>query len=211
MKMFRGIGFISILALMMLAGCANKSFKEGSQAAEGIQKVEQEARAGSVRVDATIAALDDMFNNQQGDLKMQFKTFSKSIDSLEAQGERVKKRADTMASKKTDYLLQWDQQMATIKNDSVRQTSEQRRKSVEKMFSTVQHELDAAGESFRPFMDNLNDIRTAVNMDLTRSGLTAMRPVADKARNAGKMVNTRIDAAISALSNAATALAAAGG
>ena len=101
--------------------------------------------------------------------------------------------------------------MATIKSDSVRQTSEQRRKSVEKMFSTVQRELDAAGESFQPFMDNLNDIRTAVNMDLTRNGLTAMLPVADKARNAGKMVNARIDAAISALNNAATALAATGG
>jgi uncharacterized coiled-coil DUF342 family protein len=152
-----------------------------------------------------------MFNNQQGDLTEQFKTYSKSIDNLESQANRVKKRVDAMASQKTAYLQQWDAQMATIESETVRQTTEQRRKSVEMMFENVQKEMEAAGEVFNPFMNKLNDIRTAMNMDLNRNGLNAMRPVADQAKADAKVINDRLDAALSELSKAVKALSASGG
>ena len=194
----------------MLVGCA-QPYKEGSQTASSIQKVEQEAQAGKEHVNSTVAALDDMFNNQQGDLKEQFKTYSKSIDKLESQANRVKKRVDAMVSQKADYLQQWETQMATIESKTIRQTAEQRRKSVEEMFTNVQREMNAAGKVYDPFISKLNDIRTAMSMDLNRNGLNAMRPIADKAKADAKVINARLDGAISALSKAATALAANGG
>lgn len=210
MKIYRLLGFTVVMALVMMVGCA-KTYKEGSQTASRIQSVEQEARVGKEQVNSTVAALDDMFNNEQGDLKEQFKTYSKSIDKLESQANRVQKRVDTMASTKADYLQQWDAQMATIESKTVRQTAQQRRKSVEAMFTSVQSEMDAAGKVFDPFMSKLNDIRTAMNMDLNRNGLKAMRPIADQAKADAKVINTRLDGAISALTKAATALSASGG
>ena len=111
-----------------------------------------------------------------------------------------------MKSKKDDYLQQWGNQMATIESETVRQTTEQRRQTVEEMFADVQRELDEAGKVFQPFMSKLNDIRTAMNMDLNRNGLNAMRSIADEARADAKVINARLDAVISVLSNAATAV-----
>lgn len=210
MKTYRLLGFTILIALMIPIGCA-QTYKEGSQTAASIQNVEREARVGKEQVNSTIAALDDMFNNQQGDLKEQFKTYSKSIDTLESQSNRVKKRVEAMASEKADYLQQWDTQMAAIQSETVRQTAEQRRKSVEEMFANVQKEMEAAGKVFDPFMSKLNDIRTATNMDLNRNGLDALRPVAEQAKADAKVINTRLDAAISELSKAVKALSASGG
>jgi hypothetical protein len=198
------------MALILLGGCA-QTYKEGSQTASSIQNVEQEAWVGKQQVNAAVAALDDMFNNQQGDLKEQFKTYSKSLDSLESQANRVKKRVDAMASQKSAYLQQWDAQMATIESEAVRQTTEQRRKSVEQMFDNVQQEMEAAGKVFDPFMKNLNDIRTAMNMDLNRNGLNAMRPVAEQAKADATIINDRLDAALAELSKAVKSLSAGGG
>ena len=60
-------------------------------------------------------------------------------------------------------------------------------------------------------MKKLNDIRTAMNMDLNRNGLDAMRPVADQAKADAKVINDRLDAALSELSKAVEALSASGG
>ena len=210
MKMYRLLVISIAIALITMVGCA-KTFKEGSKTAESIQNVEREARVGQEHVNSTIAALDDMFNNKEGDLKEQFKKYSKSIDKLDSQAKRVKKRADTMASAKADYLEQWDTEMVAIESKTIRETGEQRRKNVEGMFNTVKSEMDAAGKVFDPFMSKLNDIRTAMNMDLNRNGLDAMRPVADQAKADAMIINKRLDGAISTLSNAATALSSSGG
>ena len=210
MKTRRLLEITVVMGLMFLIGCA-QTYKEGSQTAASIQNVEQEAYVGKQQVNATIAALDDMFNNQQGDLKEQFKAYSKSIDGLESQANRVKRRVDTMASQKAAYLQQWDAQMATIESEAIRQTAEQRRKSVEQMFDNVQTEMEAAGEVFDPFMKKLNDIRTAMNMDLNRNGLDAMRPIAEQAKADAKVINERLDAAIAELGSAVKALSASGG
>lgn len=210
MEKYKLLGLAILFSLMVPIGCA-QTYKEGSQTAASIQNVEKEAWVGQQQVTSTVTALDDMFNNQQGDLKEQFKTYSKSIDDLESQSKRVKKRVETMASQKTDYLQQWDAQMSTIESDAVRQTAEQRRKSVEQMFDNVQKEMEAAGKVFDPFMKKLNDIRTAMNMDLNRNGLAAMSPIAEQAKTDAKMINTRLDAAISELSKAVKALSASGG
>lgn len=206
MKMYRLVGFTFIMALIMMAGCAKTVFKEGSQTAASIQRVEQESLLVKEHVNRTVAVLDQMFNDQQADLKEQFKTYSNSVDDLEAQANRVRSRVDTMKSKKDDYLQQWSNQMATIESETVRQTTEQRRQTVEEMFADVQRELDEAGKVFQPFMSKLNDIRTAMNMDLNRNGLNAMRSIADEARADAKVINARLDAVISVLSNAATAV-----
>ena len=120
MKIHRVLGPTAFLAFIILIGCAT-TYKEGTQTVAGIQNVEQEARVARAQVDTTIAALDDMFNNQQGDLKMQFETYSKSIDDMEAQAKRVRNRVDTMKSRKAAYLQQWDKQMTTIESKAVRQ------------------------------------------------------------------------------------------
>jgi chromosome segregation ATPase len=210
MKINRLLGITIAIALVTMVGCA-KTFKEGTKTATSIQNVEREARVGQDHVNATMAALDDMFNNQEGDLKEQFKSYSKSLDKLDSQAKRVKKQGETMASTKADYLQQWDAQMATIESKTIRQTGEQRRKNVEEMFTKVKSEMDAAGKVFDPFMSKLNDIRTAMSMDLNRNGLNAMRPVATEAKADAVVINKRLDGAISTLSKAATALSSSGG
>lgn len=206
MKKFTLLGFTAVLALIFMVGCAGKAHKEGSQAAASIQNVEREARVAKNNVNATVTSLDALFNNPKGNLKKQFRTYSKSVDDLEKQAKRVKDRNNTMISRKSDYLEEWDNQMAGIESDNIRQTAEQRRQKVEEMFAKVQSELKKAGEAYDPFINKLNDIRTAMNMDLNRNGLNAMLPIAQNAKIDAVNINSKLDAAISALREASKAL-----
>ncbi|WP_163337603.1 DUF2959 family protein [Desulfopila sp. IMCC35008] len=196
---------ILIVAVMFIAGCGGKNYKEGSEAADSIQDVEQEAIVVRERVNATVKALDNMFTNK-GNLKKQFKTYIKSLDELESQEKRTRKRIKTMASRKADYLKRWESQMATIDNKTLRQTAQQRRRSVEEMFANVKKEMEAADRVFDPFIQKLKDIQTAMNMDLNRNGLNAVRSVAVEAKEDARKINGRLDAAISELSRAVKAL-----
>ena len=205
MKIKKLLAVTLVVCSGVLCGCA-KNYKEGTRTAAGIQNVGQEALAGKSLVETTVAALDDLFNNEQGNIKDQFKTYSKAVNNLESQSRKVRKRVETMASRKADYLKQWDAQMTQIDSVAIRQTAEQRRIHVEEMFSKVHNELDVAAKSFRPFMSKLNDIKTALNMDLNRNGLNALKPVANQAKVDARIVTTHLDKVISTLDETAQAL-----
>ncbi|WP_028582361.1 DUF2959 family protein [Desulfogranum japonicum] len=206
MKTLYTFGVACFLAMVFVAGCTKTSYQEGIQAADSIQSVEQELRVGKKQIETTTKAMEAMFMARGPHLKKQFRVFSDSIDDLEKSRKTVAKRLDTMRKKKADYLKQWSEQMQTIESAAIRETSEKRRENVEQMFATVQGELSAVGETFAPFMGKLNDIRTALNMDLNENGLQAMRSIADKAKSDAQNITTRLDTTISVLKSTVSAL-----
>ncbi len=206
MKTFYTLTLAGFLIMTFVVGCGKKSYDEGTQAALSIQNVEQELRMGKKQIESTMNAMEAMFAARGDHLKKQFKVYSDSVDDLEKLRKTVTKRLDTMVKKKADYLKQWSEQMQTIENTSIRETSEKRMASVEQMFASVQTEISTIGETFNPFMKKLNDIRTAMNMDLNVNGLQAMRPIADQAQADADTIAAGLDSAVSVLNSAVQAL-----
>ena len=164
------------LGLALLAGaCQSTTGDKGAATGKNITRAADEIQTGIGQLDATVAALTQLVNEPGADLAPQFKSFSKSLDQLDATAKSVRESTAAMEANGKAYFAEWDKQLAAIHNEDIRERSEERRKAVEARLSEIKEEYQAARDAFHPLMADFKDIRTALEADLTMSGLDAVK------------------------------------
>jgi len=63
----------------------------------------------------------------------------------------------------------------TIANESLRKKAQKRLNSVQKSYDDVEGSLKVAADKFKPYLSDLNDIKTALATDVTAGGVKAVR------------------------------------
>lgn len=162
------------LVFAFLAGACQSSSK-GDATSKNVTKAADGIQLGIGQLDATLAALNGLVNEPGADLGPQFKAFSKSLDTLDSTAKKVRDAAASMDAKGKAYFAEWDTQIAAIQNEDIRERSAERRKAVEANFTEIQGEYGKSRDAFRPLMNDLLDIRTALDADLTMNGLGAVK------------------------------------
>lgn len=168
-------------ALAALAGCASNGHQKSEATAEGLQNsADRIAKAQTTR-EATLAALNDLVENPQPDLRPQFKKFVSSLNTWQSQVRDVESKSASMQAKGAAYFEKWDLELAKIQNEDIRKRSVARKEVVAKQFDKIRMAYAEVDKTRRPLMADLIDIQTALNADLTRAGLDAVKPVVKKA------------------------------
>ncbi len=197
MKKSNAINLITSLTiaatLAVLAGCTTKSnYQQG--AATGAQLVDASGKIadGTGQIDATLASLNDLVNNPQGDLVPKFKKFNDNVASLQALADNVKSRFTDARVKGNQYFQDWDAQIATIRNQDIKDASTKRRNAVMQEYNDLKRSYAQTQISLDPFMSDLKDIQTALSSDLTVGGVGAVKGAADKANNHGAQLKASL-------------------
>ena len=164
----------------LLSSCKSDTYESGAAAGKTIQEAASEIDAGIAAVDATTRALNALVDKTPGDKSAQFKTYSKELDTLEEHATNVRDLSAEMDAHTEEYFAKWDQQIATITNEDIRERSEDRRKNVDKAFAKIREKYAEARDEFKPMLADLTDIRTALAADLTPGGIDAVRKSAGK-------------------------------
>jgi chromosome segregation ATPase len=109
------------------------------------------------------------------ELRPQFEKFKAELVTMEEQAANARTRADAMKAKGQEFFADWEQQIKGIQNEDIRKAAEKRlakrKKSYDKILSTMQ---DAKGQLV-PFMSDLNDIKTLLDAELTRSSVASAK------------------------------------
>jgi hypothetical protein len=172
----RNLRSAPFLALALLASaCQSSSSGKGEATGKNVTKAADEIQLGITQLDATVAALTSLVTQPGPDLGPQFKTFSKSLDQLESTAKKVRDAAASMDAKGKAYFTEWDAQIAAIQNEDIRERSADRRKAVEAGFKDIQGDYGEARDDFQPLMNDLKDIRMALEADLTMSGIEVVK------------------------------------
>ncbi|HEX6885799.1 MAG TPA: DUF2959 family protein [Planctomycetota bacterium] len=171
---------LPLLPLALLAAPACKSSDKGASTGATITKAADQIQRGIEQLDATVAALHDLVEKPAPDLKPQQKAYEKALASLESTAESLSKTAASMDTRGQAYFAEWDTQLAAIQNEDIRERSADRKKSIEASFSKLQKQYGEARDAFRPLLDNLRDVRTALKADLTLAGIDTLKPVVKK-------------------------------
>ena len=180
-------------ALAVLAGCSSTGHRKGEATAGGLQTAaDRIVRAQTTRV-ATLAALNDLVENPQPDLRPQFKKFTASKKTWESQIRDVERKSASMQAKGAAYFEKWDQELAKIQNEDIRQRSIARKETVAKQFDKIRTAYAEVDSTRRPLMADLTDIQTALSADLTRAGLEAVKPVVTKANRDAEPLTKAVD------------------
>jgi hypothetical protein len=118
------------LAFCLGTGCASTGYKKADVAAISMQRAANEVQAEGRAMHQTVAILGDLVSQPQGDLRIPFKRYSKSVDRLIATAERTEATGKTMEEKNAAYVAEWDRQLQMIDYGHIHELSEARRNEV---------------------------------------------------------------------------------
>lgn len=172
----------SALVLVLLAGAACKSSTadQGAAAGKNITKAAEGIERGIAELDATVSSLNALVNQPAADLGPQYKAFAKNLENLESTAKTVAKVSAEMSAKGKEYFTKWDEQIAAIQNEDIRERSAERREKVSKALSEIQEQYAEAKEEFKPLLSDLQDINTALEVELTMDSLEGLKDNVEK-------------------------------
>ena len=171
------------LALALLAaqaGFACQSTDAGTSTGESIRMAADKIELGVKQLDETLLALHAIVDSPGQDLNAQRKAYENALAALENTSKDVGSKSDDMNAKGKAYFAEWDAQIASIQNEEIRERSAERRKAIEASFSDLREKYEQTRGAFQPLMNDLRDVRTALQADTTMGGLESLKPVVKK-------------------------------
>ncbi|HEY5914668.1 MAG TPA: DUF2959 family protein [Verrucomicrobiae bacterium] len=165
-----------IVAIAVLAGCRSTGYVKSDATAWKMQDLARQVRAEGLELKTTTSGLDDLVNTPSGNLRPQFQQFGRALDQLVASKKRAGNVAGALERKRTAYFEGWDKQTLSISAEDLRKQSEARRREVSSQYETTFGRFHETQQALAPLIGYLQDIRKALDSDLTVPGLQAVKP-----------------------------------
>lgn len=177
-----------VIAAAGLAGCQTSGYNKSAAAAVSLQAASAEVQSESRALETTIAVLNDLVEHPSGDLRTQFRAYRVALDRLTAAVKRTEATGDRMREKNAAYLRAWDAQLAAMSFEHIRQSSETRKAEVSAQLESIDTRYNDTHNAVQPLVAYLEDIRMALDADLTIAGLASVRSIVTNAgENAAKV------------------------
>jgi SMC interacting uncharacterized protein involved in chromosome segregation len=180
-------------ALTALVGCASSNYEKGAATSASLTDAANKIGAGKAKIAAVLTSLNDLVNTSQGNLVPKYNQFNTAVDDLQSTAKEVNDRDADMRTKGDEYFKAWDEQLAQIKNEDIRNRSAETRNTVQKEFTDIQKSYVEVQISFQPFMSNLKDIQTALGNDLTMQGVASIKGAAEQANQNGVKLEASVE------------------
>lgn len=178
----------------MLAGCASS----GPQRAQATTNSMADARAAldtsAKQIGQTLASMNRLAEARSGDLRPLFDQFTRDIAATQTQAADVTARATAMRNRGHAYFENWEREASAMQTESVRERSLARRDEVLQSYNAITTRMEEAREAYKPFMQKLQDLRTAISNDLNPNGIAAVSDLVSQANAGGKEVLSKITA-----------------
>lgn len=187
MKHTTVLGSFLVIAAI-LSGCASRGYNRADSAASSVRNAATRVEVGALQIDIALTALSQLVNNPAADMKPQFSKFDSAVDDLKSLSKDIAGKSESMQKKGTAYFQKWDEELARIQNEDIRNRSATRKTEVIQGFQRVQANYQFTASQLAPFISRLTDIRTALSTDLTPAGLDAIRASANSANTEGASV-----------------------
>ncbi|MDD5286517.1 MAG: DUF2959 family protein [Desulfuromonadaceae bacterium] len=179
----QSVAFLAMLLLgtaALLGGCATTGMDRSVKASNSIRDVDDEIRKMKVQIDITASSLESLVAVGQPDLKKSFDTYSKDLKNLESEGKRVIKRSEEMKAHSKEYFAEWEKQGEAFTNPEIRELSAERRERLAEIYARVPAAAVGINRTYQAYLTDLKEIQKYLSTDLTRNGVDAIAPIAQK-------------------------------
>jgi hypothetical protein len=176
------LGFFPLaIAAGLVTGCATTGYEKADSTATTLSMSSDMVAKGNVLIDETLVNLNDLVSHPGPDLHKQFNDFNNSVNELGLTARDITVKSERMKVQGAAYFKNWDNEMAKIKNEDIRQRSEARKNEVSAHFNRITRLYEEAKAAFVPYMSDLRDVQKFLSVDLTSGGLLAIRDIVAKA------------------------------
>ena len=188
-----------VVAALSLAGAGCSSSGGGERAPEAVKAVDSmkaindDLAKGDQQVDKVLAAIGQL-EAGGGDLKPAYANFSSAFADLEASGERVHDRRESMRANRAAYIRKWQKELDTIDSAEVRAALAERKQKVSANYDRIGETVGDMRTDYRTFIKTLDGIERALALDLNPAGVAAMKGPMDTAKQQGAELKKSIAA-----------------
>ena len=196
----------AVVAMSVLAGCASAGYQKADVAAVSMQQAATEVQLEGRAMDNTMACLSALMDST-GDLRSPYKRFTKSLDHFVSTAQRTDNTGRRMQEKNVQYFQAWDQQLQSIDYEHIRELSEARKAEVTNRVEAVTHRYQESQAAVQPLITYLQDIRKALNTDLTPGGLESLKGIVKNANDNAAKVQVALEALTAELTNSSSRMA----
>jgi len=164
-----------LLAIGLTGLLATATQADQEQLSKSIRDAHVETSRTFQQLRATLSALNELTGQKKGDLRPAYNAFcSEAAKTVEAAGV-TGTRVQWMGGEGRKYFSEWQNTVNTIANESLRKKAQKRLNSVQKSYDDVEGSLKVAADKFKPYLSDLNDIKTALATEVTAGGVKAIR------------------------------------
>lgn len=171
---------VTLASTALLGACKSATHQSGAATGKTIQQAADEIDLTIGALDATVASLNEILNNPAPALSKQLDSFTSNLKSLESRATEVRDLATAIDANSQAYFAKWDEQIATIVNEDIRERSQDRRADLDESFKDLREQYGEARDEFKPLLADLKDVHAALAADLTPSGIEVVRKTAKK-------------------------------
>ncbi|HZE98126.1 MAG TPA: DUF2959 family protein [Planctomycetota bacterium] len=182
-----------ILALVLLAGCGGPETgqERAERAAQSIEQFRTELNDGMKQVDAGLAALNGL--SAATDKKAAYDKLTSEIANTESKAAEIRESADAMKAGGRNFFKKWEEQLAEIKDETLRARAKERASERSKQYADLELKMGTAKGAYPPYLQDLKDAHTALANDLNAKGIAAADSLFKKANLDGVELKNRIN------------------
>ena len=151
---------VATASLIAGAGCASKSYDKGSSASVAVQSSASQVAVLSTKVTDTLGALNGLAFKPEGDLRSQFDKFNSAVKSLQTAASDLDAKVTAMQGQGQAYLDNWNNQLAAIGSEDIRNLSAERKATVTTNLTAAVDSYEITKGALQPFLLDLRDIQT---------------------------------------------------
>lgn len=181
------------------AGCVGPAQTEGQRrlgdlvgALQDLARRLQESRAELV---AAVVDHDVMIGLRDPDLLGRYRSFEEHLSACETRQARLQRQASEVAEAAGRYFGHWEEELAVIANDDLRDQSAKRLRKTRRQYEDLSMEVTGVIERFTPLLAMLRDHATYLGVDLNAESLTALRGELSTMQGATQQLYRSVDEA----------------
>jgi hypothetical protein len=131
--------------------------------------------------------------------------FADAVDRLEVDSLAARARAEAMRARGEAYFATWQEHLAVVKDERVRQLALQHRAELDLRFERLRTGVQHLRATFRPFLSDLKSLRDSLESEPTMAQVSAKGDSIAKVKLQGRQVQEALAAVMTEL-DAAVAL-----
>jgi hypothetical protein len=157
---YPGVGWVTLLALIIAAGCATKQPSE-SQVALGndVTECRQIVAESLLAVKTTLLSVNTVAALTNACSTTLLQHLTTDIHRLKVDSFKVRVRAQAMRARGPAYFEEWHANLQEAKEPELRQRAEQTRTLLQNNFDKIREAAQPTREGFRPFLSSIRKLR----------------------------------------------------
>jgi len=186
---------ISVCCLLAAPVAQAQSKKSAKQTAS-LEKAGEASKAAVQDVLASLGSLLAGYNGIiNGEAKDNQKAYKKLVGDLNGTQKKIdasKKQLAALGKEADKFFKAWEQDLASISSDSLREKSAGRMKVAQQNYASLGETLTAAGQEFTPVIQNLNDQILYLGRDLSPEAIADLEDEATELNQQAEAATAKV-------------------